>query len=329
MKINNPTQENNMTNLVNRLQEEESTVFNMCKTPVNLQKIDIIKENYKLNKPTYAVVDMQNNRAIHLHGANYQLIPYDYILYQLSDALDDYGIDISNTNIHFSIHEDLNYMKLRILFGDDSAFKPYSMSKNDNDKLRFGIELISSYDASLVFTLRAMFVRLICANGMTSFEDVNSSIKRHTKKFDVDTTFEKLRHLNKTFTNMSNRFEVYNHTDLTSADVDILFKKFAGKNESKYNLLLKVLETPKDKSTLYDVYNALTNYSSHNQRAVRYASKIQLTGGHEDYKLDNCKKDSVRSAEDRDFEVTNFIKSNTFVYYYHKGLANYSKQISQ
>ncbi len=329
MKINNPTQENNMTNLVNRLQEEESTVFNMCKTPVNLQKIDIIKENYKLNKPTYAVVDMQNNRAIHLHGANYQLIPYDYILYQLSDALDDYGIDISNTNIQFSIHEDLNYMKLRILFGDDSAFKPYSMSKNDNDKLRFGIELISSYDASLVFTLRAMFVRLICANGMTSFEDVNSSIKRHTKKFDVDTTFEKLRHLNKTFTNMSNRFEVYNHTDLTSADVDILFKKFAGKNESKYNLLLKVLETPKDKSTLYDVYNALTNYSSHNQRAVRYASKIKLTGGHEDYKLDNCKKDSVRSAEDRDFEVTNFIKSNAFVYYYHKGLANYSKQISQ
>ena len=318
-----------MTNLVNRLQEEESTVFNMCKTPVNLQKIDIIKENYKLNKPTYAVVDMQNNRAIHLHGANYQLIPYDYILYQLSDALDDYGIDISNTNIQFSIHEDLNYMKLRILFGDDSAFKPYSMSKNDNDKLRFGIELISSYDASLVFTLRAMFVRLICANGMTSFEDVNSSIKRHTKKFDVDTSFEKLRHLNKTFTNMSNRFEVYNHTDLTSADVDILFKKFAGKNESKYNLLLKVLETPKDKSTLYDVYNALTNYSSHNQRAVRYASKIKLTGGHEDYKLDNCKKDSVRSAEDRDFEVTNFIKSNTFVYYYHKGLANYSKQISQ
>ena len=318
-----------MANLVNRLQEEESTVFNMCKTPVNLQKIDIIKENYKLNKPTYAVIDMQSNRAIHLHGANYQLIPYDYILYQLSDALDDYGIDISNTNIQFSIHEDLNYMKLRILFGDDSAFKPYSMSKNDNDKLRFGIELISSYDASLVFTLRAMFVRLICANGMTSFEDVNSSIKRHTKKFDVDTTFEKLRHLNKTFTNMSNRFEVYNHTDLTSADVDILFKKFAGKNESKYNLLLKVLETPKDKSTLYDVYNALTNYSSHNQRAVRYASKIKLTGGHEDYKLDNCKKDSVRSAEDRDFEVTNFIKSNTFVYYYHKGLADYSKQISQ
>ena len=316
-----------MTKLINRLEAEDSRVFNICKTPVNLQKIDIIKENYKLNKPTYAVVDMQNNRAIHLHGANYQLIPYDYILYQLSDALDDYDIDISNTDIKFMVHQDLNYMKLMILFGDDSAYKPYTMSKNNHDKLRFGIELISSYDASLVFTLRAMFVRLICANGMTSYEDVNSSIKRHTKKFDVDTSFEKLRNLNKTFLNMSNTFEVYNHTELTSAEVDILFKKFAGKNESKYNLLLKVLETPKDKSTLYDVYNALTNYSSHNKRAVRHGA-IKLTGGHEDYRLDNCKKDITKSSEDRNFEVNNFVKSNDFVFYYHRGLANYSKQIS-
>ena len=127
---------------------------------------------------------------------------------------------------------------------------------------------------------------------------------------------------------MSNTFEVYNHTDLTSAEVDILFKKFAGKNESKYNLLLKVLETPKDKSTLYDVYNALTNYSSHNKRAVR-EGKIKLTGGHEDYRLDNCKRDGIKSSEDRDFEVNNFVKSNDFVFYYHRGLSNYSKQISQ
>ena len=313
-----------MTNLINRLEQEDSTVFNMCKTPVNLQKIDIIKENYKLNKPTYAVVDMQNNRAIHLHGANYQLIPYDFILHQLSDALDDYGIDISNTDIKFMVHQDLNYMKLRILFGDDSAYKPYSMSKDGNDKLRFGIELISSYDASLVFTLRAMFVRLICANGMTSFEDINSSIKRHTRKFDVEAPFEKLKYLNKTFKSMSDTFEVYHHTDLTSGEVDILFKKFAGKNESKYNLLLKVLETPKDKSTLYDVYNALTNYSSHNQRAIKFGKT-----GNEDYRLDNCTKDGVRTNEERDYEVNKFLKSNDFVFYYHRGMSNYSKQISQ
>ena len=108
---------------------------------------------------------------------------------------------------------------------------------------------------------------------MTAIEDINSSIKRHTLKFDVDASFDKLKYLNKTFTAMSDTFEVYNHTDLTAGEVEILFKKFSNKNESKYNLLKKVLETPIDKSTLYDVYNALTNYSSHNQRAIKYGSK--------------------------------------------------------
>ena len=313
-----------MTKLINRLKEQDSTVFNMCRTEVSLEELKHVGADFnKLVKPVYAVVDKKNNRAIHLHGANYQLIPYDYILYQLSDALDDYGIDISNTDIQFTVHQDLNYMKLRILFGDNSAYKPYSMKKADNDKLRFGIELISSYDASLVFTLRAMFVRLICANGMTSFEDVNSSIKRHTRKFDVDSTFDKLRDLDKTFINMSNTFEVYNHTELTSGEVDILFKKFADKNDSKYNLLLKVLETPKDKSTLYDVYNALTNYSSHNQRAIKFGKS-----GHEDYRLTNCIKDGIKTNEERDYEVNKFLKSNDFVFYYHRGLANYSKKIA-
>ena len=313
-----------MTKLITRLEEEDSRVFNLCKTPVNLQQIDSIKEGFKLNKPAYAVLDTQNNRAIHLHGANYQLIPYDYILYQLSDALDDYCIDISNTDIKFTLHEDLNYMKLRILFGDDSMFKPHNMSRDANDKLRFGIEVISSYDASLVFTLRAMFVRLICANGMTSIEDVNSSIKRHTKQFDVDGSFEKLRHLNKTFTNMSDTFEVYSHTNLTSGEVDALFKKFSNKNESKYNLLLNVLETPKDKSSLYDVYNALTNYSSHNKRAIKFGQR-----GNEQYRIDNCTKDVVKTNEERGDEVSKFVRSNDFVFYYHRGLSDYSKQLAQ
>ena len=152
-----------MSTLIKTLKDNHTSMYDKATTEVELQNIEYVSDPvlFKLNKPTYAVLDMENNRAIHLHGANYQLIPYDFILYQLSDALDDYGIDISNTDIKFTLHEDLNYMKLRILFGDDSMFKPHNMSRDEKDKLRFGIEVISSYDASLVFTLRAMFVRLI------------------------------------------------------------------------------------------------------------------------------------------------------------------------
>ena len=77
------------------------------------------------------------------------------------------------------------------------------------------------------------------------------------------------------------------------------------------------METDNEKSTLYDVYNTLTNYSSHNQRAVKIGKRDS-----KDYKIETSKRDSIRSNEDRDFEVRNFIQSNDFLYYYHQGVAN-------
>ena len=273
-----------------------------------------------MNKPSYAVLDTENNRAIHLHGANYQLIPYEKILVGLSDALDKYNIDINDTSLKFKVSPNLNYMRLRIMFGDTGDFGTYSMKYDSNDKLRLGIEIISSYDASIVYQLRAMFLRLVCENGMKSFENINSSIKKHVLNFNINDSFDKLKHLNQTFDNLKNTVEVYQSVELDKVDVEKLFRKFANNSDSKYHLLNKLLETEKDNSTLYDVYNALTNYSSHNQRAIKIGKRDS-----EDYKIETSKKDSIRSNEDRDYEVRNFIQSNTFLYYYHNGLSNMVK----
>ena len=123
--------------------------------------------------------------------------------------------------------------------------------------------------------------------------------------------------MNQTFDNLKNTVEVYQSVELGKVDVEKLFRKFANNSDSKYHLLNKLLETEKDNSTLYDVYNALTNYSSHNQRAIKIGKRDS-----EDYKIETSKKDTIRSNEDRDFEVRNFIQSNDFLYYYHQGVAN-------
>ena len=308
-----------MSALVNRLKEQYETQYQHSITPVELRQLNSVESDFVLNKPSYAVLDTENNRAIHLHGANYQLIPYERILVGLSDALDKYNIDINDASLKFKVSPDLNYMRLRIMFGDTGDFGTYSMNYDDNDKLKLGIEVISSYDASIVYQLRAMFLRLICANGMKSFENINSSIKKHVRNFNVDDSFNKLKHLNKTFDDLKNTVEVYQSVELGRVDVDKLFKKFSNESESKYHLLNELLETDKDKSTLYDVYNALTNYSSHNQRAIKIGKKDS-----KDYKIETSKRDSIRSNEDRDFEVRNFIQSNTFLYYYHHGLSKIS-----
>jgi len=309
-----------MSTLVNRLKEQYETQYQHSITPVELRQLNSVETDFVLNKPSYAVLDTENNRAIHLHGANYQLIPYEKILVGLSDALDKYNIDINDTSLKFKVSPDLNYMRLRIMFGDTGDFGTYSMKYDSNDKLRLGIEIISSYDASIVYQLRAMFLRLVCENGMKSFENINSSIKKHVLNFNINDSFDKLKHLNQTFDNLKNTVEVYQSVELGKVDVEKLFRKFANNSDSKYHLLNKLLETEKDNSTLYDVYNALTNYSSHNQRAIKIGKRDS-----EDYKIETSKKDSIRSNEDRDYEVRNFIQSNTFLYYYHNGLSNMVK----
>ncbi len=309
-----------MTTLVNKLKEQYETQYQHSITPVELRQLNSVETDFVLNKPSYAVLDTENNRAIHLHGANYQLIPYERILVGLSDALDKYNIDINDASLKFKVSPDLNYMRLRIMFGDIGDFGTYSMKYDSNDKLRLGIEIISSYDASIVYQLRAMFLRLVCENGMKSFENINSSIKKHVLKFNVNDSFDKLKHLNQTFDNLKNTVEVYQSVELGKVDVEKLFRKFANNSDSKYHLLNKLLETEKDNSTLYDIYNALTNYSSHNQRAIKIGKRDS-----EDYKIETSKKDMIRSNEDRDYEVRNFIQSNTFLYYYHHGLSKMVK----
>jgi len=306
-----------MSALVAKLQEQYEDQYQRSITPVELRQLDSVESTFTLNKPSYAVLDTANNKAIHLHGANYQLIPYEKILSGLSTALDEYEIDISDTSIKFNVSPDLNYIKLRIIFGDTGSFGTYSMNYDENDKLKFGIEVISSYDASIIFQLRSMFLRLICSNGMKSFESIDSSMKRHTLNFKLEDSFTKLKNLNTTFSNMKNTVEVYQSVELGRQDVEKLFRKFSNNSDGKYHLLNNVLETDPNKSTLLDVYNALTNYSTHNQRAVKIGKKDSET-----YKIESAKRDPIRSNEDRDFEVRNFLKTNDFMFYYHQGIAN-------
>jgi len=197
------------------------------------------------------------------------------------------------------------------------------MTTNPNDKLKFGIEVVSSYDASIVYQIRTMFLRLICANGMKTFDSLGETVKKHTTHFDVNHSFLKLEHLGLTFEKMQDKFEVYNSLSLSSSEVDSIFKQFSNGSDNKYNLLKNVLETDIHKSTLYDVYNALTNYSSHNKRAIRIGKK-----GNEDYRIDNSTMDAVKSNEARDSEIERYVSSDHFVFFYHKALSNLGRNVA-
>ena len=306
-----------MTTLVKRLQSEYEGDYNLALTPVTFESVADVKGNM-LVKPMNGVFARSLDRCIALHGDHYLLVPYENILNGLSDALDKYGIDIRDAKLLFSVDPTLGRMKLRILFGDTSRYGTYIMQHNSNDKLQFGIEVVSSYDASIMYKLQVMFLRLICANGMKSFETINSSLRRHTTNFVLEDSFKKLQNLNDTFDSFSNVMEAYQRVELKQEQVKDLFKDFANGSSSKEWLLHEVLEN-KDKPTLYDVYNSFTNYSSHNQRALSDGG----TKKEPKFKLASSNMDSIKSDDRRNLEVQNFItKNKNFVYFYHQGIAN-------
>ena len=298
-----------MTTLVKRLQSEYEGDYNLALTPVTIES-KTAEDGCMLKEPLQRIMARDIDRCIALHGNHYLLVPYENILNGLSDALDKYGIDIRDAKLLFSVDPTLGRMKLRILFGDTSRYGTYIMQHNSNDKLQFGIEVVSSYDASIMYKLQVMFLRLICANGMKSFETINSSLRRHTTNFVLEDSFKKLQNLNDTFNNLSNTMEAYQRVELKQEQVKDLFKKFANGSSSKEWLLHEIMEN-KDKPTLYDVYNSFTNYSSHNQRALSDGG----TKKEPKFKLASSNMDSIKSDDRRNLEVQNFLSNPLFIYY--------------
>jgi len=306
-----------MSTLLNRLRVERSGDYEHAITPVELETVSSAN-GYMLEKPLHGVFAKSKDRAVHLHGDNYQLIPYETILSGLSDSLDNYGVGLKDASIQFDVSDTLNRMRLRVMFGDETKFGSHIMQYDPNDRLQFGIELVSSYDASVVFKLQTMFLRLICDNGMKSIESFNSSYKRHTTNFDIKDAFNKLKGLNQSFKNLSDRFETYQSVKLLQSDVDKLFKSFSKGSTGKEYLLNQNLEG-QDSLTLWSVYNALTNYSSHNKRAVQIGKRNAKV---KEFDIQDSRMDNIKSDDKRTAEVQDFIESNTFLFFVHQGVSN-------
>ena len=303
-----------MNTLINILEKNHAIDFNNAMIPVTLQKHEVIN-GYTQNKPCFAVLDQKYKRSIALHGKDYNLIPYSKILNGLSEALNNYGIKLNNVNINFNVDTNLNYMRLRIIFNDIV----YGLKYNKHDKLNLAIEVISSYDASIIFKLRTMFFRLICSNGMAEIKPIASSFKKHTTGLNFMDQFKLLKNFNNQVEAMADPFETLTKIPLKSHEVQQLFKGFTN-SSNKIHLLnevmhgdLKKLNKSLNDVNLFDVYNAITNYSSHNQRAVAVGKR-----GSDQYKIEPSTMDAVKSTASREVEIEKLLRSKLFLTFYNR-----------
>ena len=67
------------------------------------------------------------------------------------------------------------------------------------------------------------------------------------------------------------------------------------------------------------MYNALTNYSSHNQRAISVGKRNAKV---KEFNIRDSSMDNIRSDDKRTAEVQDFMKGNVFLYFAHQGISN-------
>ena len=206
-------------------------------------------------------------------------------------------------------------MRLRIIFKDIV----YGLKYNKHDKLNLAIEVISSYDASIIFKLRTMFFRLICSNGMAEIKPIASSFKKHTTGLNFMDQFKLLESFNNQVNLLKDQFEVLTKIPLQSHEVQQLFKGFTN-SSNKIHLLndlmhrdLNQLNKSIKDVTLFDVYNAVTNYSTHNQRAVAVGKR-----GSDQYKIETSTMDAVKSTALREVEIEKFLRGKLFLSFYNR-----------
>ena len=105
---------------------------------------------------------------------------------------------------------------------------------------------------------------------------------------------------------------------LTLWYVSNLSLKLLKDSEGKEHLLKNTLEKQND-LTLWDIYNSLTNYSSHNKRAISVGKRNAKV---KKFDIRDSSMDNIRSDDKRTAEVQDFIKSNTFLFFVHQGISN-------
>ena len=143
--------------------------------------------------------------------------------------------------------------------------------------------------------------------------DSGSIIRSHSNE---------LKNLNKSFKMMSNTFEIYQKTNISNGEKNELFKAFSRGSEGKVYLLNQALEK-QDNLTLWDIYNAFTNYSEHNKRSISVGKRNKPKEIPKEYEIRQSNMDKIKSNEARSAEVQDFIHNNNlFIFYKGRGLSN-------
>ncbi|MEI8659428.1 DUF932 domain-containing protein [Vibrio sp. Hal054] len=214
-----------------------------------------------------AVIDLENNHIIAVHGKDYTLIRNELAYSMINEAINKLAYaGTLNTDGMFIKDSVVNKGGKTIR---EYIFPEHKFSINADDTL-MKITVINSYDGSSQFSIKVGGFRVVCLNGLVAGNNFQNLTKRHSGEVNLVDIENRITTSIASFKTMGEYWEHLIKTPISTAEVDSVLTAFCTRKGSKPSAakfnMLDELYRGHSKTTgknWWSLYNTLTAWSTH------------------------------------------------------------------
>lgn len=230
-----------------------------------------------------ALVRNDTNQVLGIHSRRYKPTRYTNSLRAVSQALMQCPhIDVTDIDVNDELFDGGARMCRRIVF------HKHMIEPQVGDIVKLMLVVRDSYDGNWAFQLDFSAMRLWCLNGCTTADFTLRSYHKHTKAINVGLEADKITDAISAFENREKEFRLWIGKKVSNDAVKDLFsytlasyKARTGEMTVSERTLSDLLVRYQDEQrsmgpTIWSVYNAATNWSSHPGDKIRGAAQNVL-----------------------------------------------------
>jgi hypothetical protein len=151
------------------------------------------------------------------------------------------------------------------------------------DDVSLTLKVLNSFDGSLKVGIKAGFKRLVCSNGMISFQKMIELDKRHIGKIDIGSVLPKIATMFETYSDNLKVFADMAQVGVSTIQGVTILENLvkAGRiSDSVREDIQTIWENPTYKQdearNLYNLYNAFTQHNTHGIASERFEMSQRL-----------------------------------------------------
>lgn len=240
-----------------------------------------------------AIIDKKTKRHINVVSQKYTLVQHREVIQSVLNALDKENVDVTG-----QITGEQDKMRITLLI-DEPSYKIRDKSTN-TEHIKFGFRAVNSYDSSTSLYFEAFGFREKCSNGMFLGQELLASKKKyHTGEITVESMTQNVVDIlkvikeergtvkdlfedmmttsitkEKAFKELDDMFRAKKHVDNILRRIGVTVIRVQEENGEEQT---KLIEEDSFKTvTLWDLYNAFTNYATHSENiSTNTEDKVQ------------------------------------------------------